>query len=167
MEGNNIKIVTIGILLTFYMLFGCPYFLHYNSWYVSLAHHFFHVSIFHLAVNSISLWFLFRKGVRYGIIPLLLAYVIGSISWFCSSADPVGFSNIIFALVGLRTPSLKTAWWRHPSVITFFVVTALMALIPGVSAITHIVSFILGCLTAGGLRIINHINRDFRRATYC
>ena len=161
MEGNNIRIILIGILLTVYLLFGCPCFLHYEAGHVSLVYHFFHANIFHLAVNCLSIWTLFRKGVTYSVASLLWAYIIGSASWFCTSADPVGFSNVIFAIVGMRT---KT--WKSPSVITFLVITALMSLLPQVSAMTHIVSFILGCIVAGAYRIINSTSRDFRRASY-
>ena len=166
MEGSNIRIIIIGILLTTQLLFGCPTFLHYDCGYISLVHHFFHANIFHLAVNSLSIWTLFRKGFRYNIAPVVWAYIIGSASWFCTSDDVVGFSNIIFALIGLRSPSLSNAWWKQPSVILFLAITALMAFLPQVSAITHIVSFVLGYIVAGASRIVNNISSDFRRATY-
>lgn len=166
MEGSNIRIVIVGMLLSMQLLFGCPTFLHYDSGYISLVHHFFHANIFHLAVNCLSVWSLFRKHVRYSIAPLVFAYLIGTASWFCTSADVVGFSNILFALIGLRSPSLRHSWWKQPSVILFLAITALMALLPQVSAITHIVSFVLGCIVAGAIRIVNSICSDFRRATY-
>lgn len=167
MEGSNIRITIIGVLLSIHVAFGCPEFLHLDSWYISLMHHFFHANIFHLAVNCFSIWSLFRKGYIYSIIPLACAYAIASISWFCISADAIGFSNILFALIGIRTPSLRNRYWRDPAVLSFIAITILMALLPQVSAITHIVSFVLGCIVAGILRIINSISRDFRRATYC
>lgn len=166
MEGSNIRIVTIGILLTMQLLFGCPTFLHFDSGYISLVHHFFHANIFHLAVNCLSVWSLFRKNYRYSMTPLLWAFLIASASWFCTSDDVVGFSNIIFALIGLRSPALSHSWWKQPSVILFLAITALMVLLPQVSAVTHIVSFVLGCIVAGVIRIVNSICSDFRRATY-
>lgn len=166
MEGSNIRIVIIGILLTMQLLFGCPTFLHYDCGYISLAYHFFHANIFHLAVNCLSIWSLFRKGYRYSMAPLVWAFLIASASWFCTSDDVVGFSNILFALIGLRSPSLSHSWWKQPFVILFLAITAAMALLPQVSAITHIVSFVLGCIVAGATRIVNSISSDFRRATY-
>lgn len=167
MEGNNIRISIIGILVTMQLLLGCPVFLHQDDGYIALIHHFFHANIFHLAVNSLSIWTLFRKGYQYSIAPLVWAYFIGCLSWFCTSADVVGFSNIIFALVGMRTPSLSSGWWKQSSTIVFLVITALMAFLPQVSAITHIVSFMLGCIVAGVIRATNKLKRDFRRASYC
>jgi hypothetical protein len=167
MEGSNIRIIIVGILLTIHLLFGCPVFLHQDYGYIALMHHFFHANIFHLAVNSLSIWALFRKGYKYTVVSLVWAFLIGSVSWFCTSSDPVGFSNIIFALVGMRTPAFSNGWWKQSSTIVFLVVTALMAFLPQVSAVTHIVSFALGCIVAGAYRIINRVNRDFRRASYC
>lgn len=167
MEGNNIKITVIGILVTMQLLFGCPVFLHHDSGYISLVHHFFHANIFHLAVNCLSLWTLFRKDIRYSPAELVSVYLIGTASWFFTSSDVVGFSNIIFALIGLRTPSLRHAWWKQPTVILFLAITALMALLPQVSAVTHIVSFVLGCIVAGAYRVVNNLSRDYSRATYC
>jgi membrane associated rhomboid family serine protease len=164
MEGNDIKIMAVGILAASQLVFGCPAFLHQDAAYISLVHHFFHANVFHLAVNCLSLWSLFRGGQRYGILPLVAAYIIGSLSWFFTSADVVGFSNVIFALIGLRTPSLRHAWWRQPAVLVFLAMTALMALLPQVSAVTHIVSFVLGCIASGVQRIIQNIVRDFSRA---
>lgn len=166
MEGNGIRISIIGILLAVYLVMGCPHFLHHDCGYVALVHHFFHVNILHLAVNGLSLWTLFRKGFRYPLSHLVWAFAIASASWFCSSADAVGFSNFIFALIGLRTPSVRDGWWRQSSVVVFLSVTLLMALLPQVSATTHIVSFILGCLAAGAGRIINSISSDLSRASY-
>lgn len=153
--------------MTLQLLFGCPVFLHHDHGCISLVHHFFHANIFHLAVNCLSLWTIFRRDARYKIAPLVLAYIIGTVSWFCTSADVVGFSNILFALIGLRTPSLSHSWWKQPAVILFLAITTLMVFLPQVSAVTHIVSFALGCIVAGAYRVVNNLSRDFRRATYC
>lgn len=167
MEGKDIRIIIIGVLFSVQLAFGCPDVLHSDRAYLSLLHHFFHANVFHLAVNCLAVWTLYKKDVRYGVKQMLMAYVIATVSWFCSIEDVVGFSNFIFATIGLRTPSFDNSWWKHPSVITFFVITVLMAFLPNVSAVTHVVSFVLGSITAGAYRIINRISSDFRRASYC
>lgn len=166
MEGNSIRIVFAGLLVTFSMLFGCPVYLHGNGLHVALTYHFFHANIFHLAANVLSIWAIFAKDRRYAWCSLIVAYVCATISWYCTSSDVVGISNMIFALLGLRTPSLKDGWWRRRTVIVFLLVTAGMALVPGISAGTHLVSFFLGVLFASFQRILMMIRSDYYRASY-
>ena len=157
----------IGILTVFLLLFRTPEWLHSRWWGISLVHHFFHANIFHLAVNCLSLWLMFRNPssvLRWS--TLAIAYVLASLSWFASTAHVIGASNIIFALIGLRTPSFRHAWWKQPSVRFFLAVTVAMAVIPQVSAVTHIVSFSLGCAVASVSRIINRTSNDIRKVSH-
>lgn len=163
--GSDVAIVTIGLFVAVMLLSGCPQWLHADHWCICLVYHFFHANIFHLAVNGLSLWLMLRNR-PIASVQLLSAFVIGSLSWFFATADVVGASNIIFALIGLRTPSFRSAWWRQPSVIIFFVITILMSCLPQVSAVTHLVSFVLGCAGAFVSRILNGIGNDIRRASY-
>lgn len=163
--GKDIGIITAGLLVASMLLFGCPVWLHGDKWTISLVHHFFHANIFHLAVNCYS-FYLLCKSRNVTPSMLLLAYVCATLSWFCSNADPVGASNIIFALLGLYTPALSNAWWKAPGTIVFFTTNMAMALLPQVSAVTHLVSFGLGCVCAMGIRMFNSLLDDFRRATY-
>lgn len=163
MRGDNFSIVTAGIIIAVSMLFGCPGWLHHDAWYTAVTHHFFHVNAFHLAVNCISLWMLFSRR-RTSILFLALAYACATGSWFFTSSDAIGISNFIFATVGLRTPSLKDTWWRSPDTMIFLGLNMCMAFLPQVSGVTHIVSFSLGCITAGLIRHINTVGHDFRRA---
>ena len=166
MRGENIRIIGIGILVTAMLIGGCPVWLHRQEWYISLAHHFFHINIFHLAVNCFSLWALFRKGMRYSAWALLIPFVCATLSWFASPLDPVGASNFLFATIGCRTPRLRSAWWRHSSTIVFFLGMLVMAFVPGVSFITHLVSFVLGCAFAFLFRFIAKVKRDVKSADH-
>lgn len=166
MKGDNIRIVITGFLVAVFLVCGTPQVLHADHAWISVVHHFFHANIFHLAVNCLSIWTLYRKGYRYAMWPILCAFTIASISWFFSTQDVVGFSNFLFATIGLRTPSIRHTYWRDPSVILFLTLTILMAFLPNVSAVTHIVSFVLGCIVAGAYRLLTSIRRDFGRATY-
>lgn len=161
--GSDFVIVTAGVLLAILLLFGCPTWLHRDVWYVAFAHHFFHVNPFHLAVNCLSLWTLRNRVTA---LQCVAAYIIATASWFFAVTDVAGASNFIFALIGLRTPSLKSMWWRQSAVLVFLVTMVLMAVFPQVSALTHIVSFVLGCAGAALSRLFSRITDDVRRASY-
>lgn len=161
--GRDFVIVTAGVLFVIMMLFGCPTWLHVDAWYVAFAHHFFHVNVFHLALNCFSLWTLRN---RVTLPHCVVAYLLATASWFFSSVDVAGASNFIFALIGLRTPSFRSVWWRQCSVGIFLVTMVLMAAFPQVSAVTHIVSFVLGCVGAAVSRLFSRITDDIRRASY-
>lgn len=164
MQGNHIRIASIGILIGIMLLWGCPSWLHGGQWYISLAHHFFHANIFHLAVNCFSLWTLFRKDYVYRPPSIIVPFACATVSWFFSPADPVGISNFLFASLGCRTPSLKSSWWRQKNVIVFFATSLAMLAFPQVSAVTHIVSFLLGFACANLARHIKSLQDDIRRA---
>lgn len=155
---RDISIIICGILLSVFLIAGCPQWLHQESWWVAFLHHFFHANIFHLAVNGLSLWLLFKH--RWKVSALLAAYLFASLSWFCSNADPVGLSNILFALIGMRTPSISHKWWRSQGAVIFFGVNGLMVFFSHVSAITHLVSFFLGFLYSAAAREINRLSHD-------
>ena len=164
--GRDKVIIIIGILTVSMLLFRCPEWLHSDRWYLAVAHHFFHANIFHLAANCLSLWLMFRNPSSVlSWSRVVTAFVLASLSWFASSADVIGASNFIFALAGLRTPSFSHAWWRQPSVRFFLIVTTAMAVLPQVSAITHISSFVLGCAVASASRFINTTSHDLYRVS--
>ena len=166
MEGNSIRIITTGVLVCIMMVFGCPEYLHSHGIHVALTHHFFHVNIFHLAANMLSVWLIFAKGRQYSWKVLLIAYICATLSWYSASGSVAGMSNMIFALLGLRTPSLKNRWWRQTSVLTFLIITVSMAFIPNISTVTHITSFILGVVCAALNRFVKRIKSDYARASY-
>lgn len=166
MEGNSIRIVLTGVLTCLMMLAGCPAYLHGDGFHVALTYHFFHVNIFHLAGNLLSVWLIFSRGRRFGWRSFALAYICATLAWYCTSDSVAGMSNVIFAFLGLHTPSLKDAWWRQSSILVFLAVTVGMVFIPGISAETHIASFVMGCTCACIRRFISSVSRDYRRASY-
>ena len=93
-----------------------------------------------------------------------VSFVIGSIS-YCFALKPViGFSNILYAMMGLRTPYFRSSWWKQPSVILFLIITLAMVFIPQFSATTHIASYIIGVLVAAIIRFSKDLDYDTRRA---
>lgn len=126
----------------------------------ALSYSFFHASAWHLAVNGLATWTIFtparpRKGRD-----LVVAYVIAVAVYGLSLRPVIGFSNILYAVLGLRTPALSSSWWRQPGVIVFLVITVLMLFIPQFSALTHIFSFLAGMAVAGLRRFIEKALKD-------
>lgn len=166
MQGDAKKIeavVVIAVIAAVYFLCGIPDFMTEKCWKTALLHHFFHVNILHLVINSYAVWMLFAvRGVK----PLQFAtgYVIGTLAYFAASVPAIGFSNILYALIGLGTPSLKSRWWRSPNTIIFLSVMAGYLFVPKVSALTHIVSFVGAVAVCGILRLFNSIIIDYDRA---
>jgi len=122
--------------------------------------HFFHANIFHLLANALSVSVMFRRWKAW---QLVISFVIAVLSVAVYPSAVIGFSNVIYAMIGLKTPSFDSKWWRLPSTKIFLVVTAAMLLFPNVSAITHIKSFVLGLLVAVSVRWFNIIRNDSAR----
>lgn len=161
-----LRIAIIAILVTANLVFGIPGWLHPGcSPYPvrALAYSFFHASWWHLAVNSLAVWTVFKRGNPGEIAELAVAYIIASLVYPLSFRPVIGFSNILYATLGLRTPPLSSRWWRSTPVIIFGLVTVGMAVIPSVSATTHIAAFALGVGIAGAKRLIKSITDDARR----
>lgn len=123
-------------------------------------HHFFHGNIFHLLANLLSLYFIVPRAKSWH---LIAGYFIGSLSLLAVTNPVVGISNLIYAVIGLRSPSFDSWWWRHPGTKTFLMVTVLMIFIPNISATTHIVSFMVGVLVSVSVRWFKRIGNDSAR----
>lgn len=161
------KIVRAAIIAVFVLLqafIGTPQYLlggcHY--WLRALTYSFFHASWWHLAVNAIALWSIYRypcKPCR----DLLLPFIIAVIVYPLSLRPVIGFSNVLYAVLGLRTPSLRSRWWRQPAVITFLAVTIALLFVPRFSATTHIAAFVMGMALAAIKRLYDNLMQDARR----
>lgn len=154
-------IYIIAVILIFCYAFGNPDWLFSVSLLEQMAyHHFFHGNIFHFAANLLAGYYVFR---RWKVWHLFFAYIIASLSFLCSPIPAIGFSNIIYAMIGLKSPHFKHAWWKHPGTIVFLVVTLIMAVIPNVSSVTHIVSFSSGVVLSAISRWVQQIKNDSAR----
>ena len=123
-------------------------------------HHFFHGNVFHLAANLLPLYVM-RKYVKGW--QVVVGYIIASLSILATSLPVIGFSNIVYALIGLRSPSFDSWWWKHSGTIIFLVVTFAMLFIPNISAVTHIVSFTAGVVISAIVRQFKKIQNDCAR----
>ena len=157
-----VRFVVIGIVLLAILLMPCS-----TEWivgqdiYVRMAlHHFFHGNLFHLLANLFSLYFVLPYLKRW---QMGAGYAIASLSVLATATPVIGFSNLIYAFIGLRSPSFKSKWWRHSGTMVFLVVTLLMVFIPNISAVTHIVCFSAGVVVSAIVRQLKQIRDDSKR----
>ncbi len=158
------RIILIVILVALQYFFGAPdWLLPDGAPYMvrALSYSFFHGNWWHLAVNSIAIITIYRtcKPGRDLVIPFIVAVIVYPLSL----RPVIGISNILYATLGMRTPSLSSKWWKQPTVIVFLVITVAMVFIPRFSATTHIAAFLLGMGGAWAGRRLKDFFRDASR----
>ena len=161
------RIAFILALIVIQAVFGAPQWLMPDGApYIvrALAYSFFHGSWWHLAINTLAIWTVFDpKRMRRPMAELPLAFLIAVAVYPLSFRPVIGFSNVLYAVLGMRTPALSNPWWKHPSVLVFLAVTIALAFIPRFSATTHIAAFLLGMCVAAFRRFRNNLLRDAGR----
>lgn len=159
------RMIVILFLAGLQLAFGAPSWLQPDGApYIirALSYPFFHANWWHLAVNALAIWTIYKRPCK-PCTDLLFSFLI-SVAVYPLSVQPViGFSNILYAQLGLRTPPISSPWWRQPAVLLFLTVTLLMAFLPRISATTHIAAFILGMAVAALRRSFKSILRDAGR----
>ena len=154
------------LLVAVRIALGCPSWLagdEVNYWLRALSYGAFHANWWHLAVNCLAVWTIFNPRRNDNIRNFFTAFVISVLVYPLSLRPVVGISNLLYAVIGLRTPALSSRWWRQPGVIAFLVITLLMLFIPQFSATTHIAAFLAGMLVAAVKRGLNSLLKDARR----
>ena len=152
------------ILLTVCFFITDPHWLLEPGVPAFLLYPFFHANMAHLALNCLALWTAFnpKRQDRWRV--LLIGAAISMIVYPLASRPVVGISNILYAVFGLRTPAIDHPWWKHPSTVTFFIVTLAMWPLPMFSVTTHIASFIIGAAIAALNRYNARLDYDAKRA---
>ena len=160
-----VRIILILILVVLQAVFGAPEYLlgaeHY--WARALSYSFFHANWWHLAVNAIAIWTIYQPRYKTGPLQIAVAFVIAVLVYPLSLRPVIGISNLLYATLGLRTPSLKSKWWKQTPVIIFLAVTIAMLFIPRFSATTHIAAFLLGMAGAAIKRQYYVLTNEARR----
>ena len=147
-----VRCMLILLLSATWIAAGCPSWLMEDSARTMLTYHFFHANFFHLAVNCLAIWCMFPPK-RKGNLAQLAAGLAISVLVFPFHVRPiVGISNMIFAVAGMRTPPFSSPWWRSQNAVVYIGTMFLMLALPQFSAVTHIVSFAAGILTACAAR---------------
>lgn len=164
-----VRIVFILVLAALQLFFGAPAWLLPDSGapYIvrALSYSFFHGNWWHLAVNALAIWTIYdpkRKPCK-PCSDLLFSFLIAVAVYPLSFRPVIGFSNVLYAQLGMRTPPLSSPLWKHPSVITFLVVTVALVFIPRFSATTHVAAFLLGMGIASLRRFKSNLFRDAGR----
>jgi len=160
-----IRYILIVSLAVIYFAFGIPDWLRDGDYLTrAVSYSFFHASVWHLAINCLAIWSIFRKGDGCKACKdLVISYIIAVLVFPCAIRPVVGFSNILYAMIGLRTPPLTSKWWRTSQVIVFLIVTVALLFIPRFSATTHIAAFILAIGCAYIRRFNQSLVKDARR----
>lgn len=140
-----VRLTLIILLVVLQAVFGIPPFLADGPYlWRALLYPFFHGSWWHLAVNAIAIWTIYRPGRCKPCRDLLFPFLISMAVYPLSFRPVVGFSNILYAAIAMRTPALSSPWWRQPAVIVFLIITVALLSVPRFSATTHIAAFLLG-----------------------
>lgn len=139
------RIIVIGILYIIYMLFRCP------AWLMgdripylvrATSYSFFHGSILHLAINSLSIWYIWPGRDKKGDIRnFFTALVIAFLAYPFGFRPCIGFSNVLFAACGLK---VKMKWLKSRSGIIFLALMLGMCFVPQFAGTNHIAAFIMG-----------------------
>ncbi len=148
------NILLIIICATLFVFSGQPEWLASGSLLLRMtAYHFYHASIFHLAVNSIAAYSIFGCKRKDNLRCLIVGYIIACAVYPLSPVPCIGMSNILYAVIGMRTPPFANRWWLSVPVLTFLAVTFAMLFVPGIAALTHIVSLAIGIVASHFIRI--------------
>ena len=111
-----------------------------QSLYQNFIYMFAHANVFHLLCNIFALYVLLRK-TKFGrqVMLLSIGYCIAVMSSFIIpiSIPVVGFSSVIFALMGLLL-----RWWKYMALILLQI--ALTMFFPNIAWLLHLVCFLLG-----------------------
>lgn len=158
------RLTAIALLAALQLAIGIPQFMTEGPyWTRALLYHFFHANWWHLAVNAIAVWTIFDPKRKTTPAQVITAYAIAVLVYPLSFRPVIGLSNVLYAVLGLRTPPLRNPWWKHPSVLAFLIITVAMVFIPRFSATTHIAAFALGMGGAALGRWWQKLTQDARR----
>lgn len=155
----------ISTLLCMQVFCGVPEFF-YGSGHFALravTYSFFHASLLHLVINCLGVWTIFAPSRRGKLLHLVVGSLIAVLVYPLALRPVLGFSNILFAVLGMRTPSLGSSWWKRKEVLIFIAVNIATLFIPRISAVTHIAAFACGMLVAALRRSIEPYLSDVRR----
>lgn len=163
--GRALRIIIIVTLVALQLVAGgVPAFMMEGPYMLRASvYSFFHANLFHLAVNCIAVWSVFAPGRRNACGNLFLSYLVAVLVYPLSFRPVIGFSNILYCMLGLRVPPFSSSWWKTPNAIAFIIATVVMVVIPQLSATTHIAAFLCGMALSSIHRHYLRLTKDARR----
>ena len=167
-RGTMTACFLTAVLWTIHLSVGkSAFLLNVDSWTAKAAlHHFFHVNLFHLSVNTVSVWLLYGRRNQSGIPELLTAWVTASLSYVAAVRSAIGFSDMLYSVCGMRFTAAFPNWRKDIRAWTFIAALAAFCIIPGTSSTTHLLSFMLSLLVSRAAKKIKETTDDCRRASH-
>lgn len=158
-----LRVILIASLVILQAVFGIPGYMADGPYLLrALTYSGFHANWFHLAVNCIAVWSVFSPKRKCGR-DLAVSFLAAVLVYPLSFRPVIGFSNILYCMLGLRFPPFSSPWWKTSNGITFIVATVAMAVIPQLAATTHIAAFLCGMGIASLRRGWKRMTKDARR----
>lgn len=160
--GKVVRWIIPAVLVATFIVGAPGYFLspERNRALCAVGHHFFHANIFHLAANSLAAWCMFPDWKRMRDLPA--GFVVGSLAYLFSATPVIGFSNILFSVLGIRC--VRDGWvFKQPFYATG-IALGLSFFIPKMAALTHLVSFAGGMLVSFIAVWVKKLSEDYGKA---
>lgn len=161
--GKVVRYAVVAVLVAFFFV-DVPECLYTGEDPAMVVHPFFHANWAHLALNCLAVWTVFDPKTRPEWWYLPVGYIIAVAGYAMVDDVLVGFSTVLFAVAGLRTPSFRSPWWRSWNCIVYIGTMLLMFLLPMFAAKAHLVCFAMGVAVAAAVRFKRRLDYDTRRA---
>ena len=161
--GETVRILLEIVLIIFYVP-ETPECLFTGEWPAMIVHPFFHENIAHLALNCLAVWTVFDPRTRPEWWYLPIGFLIAAVSYLMVNDVLIGFSTVLFAVAGIRTPSFRDAWWRSRNCWIYICTMLLMFLLPMFAASAHLICFTIGVAVSACVRFKRKLDYDTRRA---
>ena len=145
---------------------GCGVSLH-SPWWTHLAFHFAHGNIFHLAGNLLAVW-LYCKSGKVSVPLWIEAFAIATVLSipYPFQQPLLGFSGIVFVVLGVFLPRLWHNRSVRISILTLAVLSALSLLFHQLPAVVfHALCLAAGIALAKAKELTHEIRKEEKRRT--
>ena len=160
---GKMRYYVIAVLAGFYFV-EIPDILYTAEYPAMLVYQFFHANVFHLLVNCLAVWTVFDPRTRPEWWYLPVGFIISAATYCVTDYLMLGFSGVLFAIAGIRTPSFRSPWWRSWNCWAYIGTMLLMFFLPMFAASAHLIAFSMGVGVSVCVRFKRRLDDDTRRA---